>query len=197
MTDVKLPSIRKEEARASLRNHVIPHLNAKGHERLDEFLANPTLKPGQTFEDVAFDITDSKHVTRSFKEGEVIAITALLEAFAVNEAQYLSVQAPSPKAHSVQDHIDRLDSALFAGGADYTKLGQLIGGLRTLVASPDQTDVIQWFFDNARKQGIKLAPNDVTALQVQESLNAIKQTLEAPSLAEKFGERKPAERVRA
>ena len=79
MTDVKLPSVRKEEARASLRNHVIPHLNKEGRKTLEKFLANPVLEPGQTFEDVAFDITDSKHVTRSFKEGEVIAITALLE----------------------------------------------------------------------------------------------------------------------
>ncbi len=186
MTHYLPPSERKENARAALRTYVIPNLNARGREALEQFLANPVLKPGETFEDIALDITAAEHVTRTFKEGEVVAIGPLLEAFAVNEEQYLGVQATSPKARHVQEHIDELDTTLYAGGADYIKLGQLIGSLRTHVSSPDKIDVIQWLRGSAKQLGVDLAPDEQTGQKVEAALANIAKVLSTPTLADKI-----------
>lgn len=195
MTHSNTPAERMEETRASLRKHVFPHLNEKGTAVLEAFLANAVLKKDQTVEDVALDITATDHVIRGFKEGEVIAIAKLLESFMENWKYYQQLQASSRKAQAMQGYIDALDGALFAGGADYTKLGQLIGGLRVQTANPGNTDVIAWFMENAKTQGIKLAPNDATALAVTAALENIKQILDAPTLAERERSRPVSERV--
>ena len=189
MTHTITPGERMEAARASLRTHVIPRLNEKGRSALALFLENPVLEAGQTLDDVALDITAGENITRPFKEGEVLALAALLESFANNEQQYLQIQAASPKAQHVQEHIDALDGALFAGGADYTKLGQLIGGMRTLVSSPEKPDVISWFLDNAAKLGVDLHPDATTSHAVETALGKIQDVLNAPSMAEKYGTR--------
>lgn len=175
----KTPAEHMEEARASLRKYVIPHLNETGLRILNQFMRTGLLADGQNFEDLALDLTAQEHVTRSFKEGEVIAIAPLLEAFATSEHNYTDYQATSAKAAHCEEHITAIDSALYRAGTEPNALGALIGALRTHTAARDAL-TCNYFRDAARTLGIDLSPNEACGQKVEAELAAIRTILHSP-----------------